>query len=233
MRSAFLFDIFVSMKKILTILTFLFFAFAALGQETVLSTWPYLYQDFTKGAVYMSDGKKYEKDMNVHVAKSRLHFLDGDQIKEIRSSDIVLVELNGDQFTVVGDNVVKVIGDLESGYIGVLTVIDYLRINEVDGPYGSKMDGSTAIRGTAFDVNGIYNDYKELLNSRSYGNDLALKTDYYLVVAGRVYTASKKGVENGLDAEGKAAFKTFLKQNKIRWKDPESLMEVVEFLKFL
>lgn len=233
MRSAFLFDIFVFMKKILTSLAFIFLSFAISAQETVLSTWPYLYQDFAKGTVYMSDGKKYENNMNVHVAKSRLHFIDGSQIKEVRTDDIVLVELNGDRFVALNGNVVKVFGDLDTGYVAALTTIDYHKMNEVDGPYGAKMDGSSAIRGTAFDVNGVYNDVNELLNSRNFGVEVALKTDYYIVASGKVFTATKKGIENGLDAAGKEAFKTFLKQNKIRWKDPESLMKVVEFLKFL
>ena len=105
------------MKKFLAAFALLFFVFTASGQDAVMSSWPYLYPEFAKGTVWMNDGKKYERELNIHVAKGRLHFVDGGAIKEANPGEINLVELNGDQFTVLNGDVVKVSGDLVTAKI--------------------------------------------------------------------------------------------------------------------
>lgn len=198
-----------------------------------MTTWPYLYPEFATGTLYMTDGKKYENEMNIHLAKGRLHFIDKDQVKEVRTDNIVLVELNGDQFTVLNGNVVKAVGDLNTGYVAIHTTIDYLRLNESPGPYGSKTDGSSTMRANSFETMGVINNYQDLLHNRSFGKEVALKSDYYLVVAGKVYIASRKGIDSQLDDAGKAALKAFLKKTRIRWQDSDSLLQLVDFLKSL
>ena len=218
------------MKKILAALATFIFVFTASGQDAVLSSWPYLYPEFAKGTVWTNDGRKYEREMNVHVAKGRLHFVDGGVIKEANPGEIALIELNGDQFTVLNGDVVKVTGDVSSGYVAKKTSVDFQKLNETDGPYGTKIDAGATLSLTTFELTGVAASYTELLRNRNEGSTLPLKNDYYLVVGGKVLNASKKAVENSLDAEGKAAFKTFQKQNKIRWQDTASLLQVVEFL---
>lgn len=218
------------MKKFLAAFALFFFAFTASGQDAVMSSWPYIYPEFSQGTVWMNDGKKYEREMNVHVAKGRLHFVDGGVIKEANPGEIALVELNGDKFTVLNGDVVKVSGDMDRGYVARRTSIDYQKLNETDGPYGTKIDAGATLSLTAFELTGVAASYSELLRNRNEGSALPLKDDYYLVVGGKVLNASKKAVENSLDAEGKAAFKTFQKQNKIKWQDTSSLLQLVDFL---
>ena len=195
-----------------------------------MSSWPYLYPEFSKGTVWMNDGKKYEREMNVHVAKGRLHFVDGGAIKEADSGGITLVELNGDRFTAVNGDVVKVTGDLDRAYVAKRTSVDFQKLNETDGPYGTRIDAGATLSLTTFELTGVAGSYTELLRNRNEGSSLPLKNDYYLVFGGKVLNASKKAVENSLDAEGKAAFKTFQKQNKIKWQDTASLLQLVDFL---
>ncbi|MBR3030977.1 MAG: hypothetical protein IKH93_07510 [Bacteroidales bacterium] len=218
------------MKKFLAAFALLFFVFTASGQDAVMSSWPYLYPEFAKGTVWMNDGKKYERELNIHVAKGRLHFVDGGAIKEANPGEINLVELNGDQFTVLNGDVVKVSGDLDRCYVAKRTSIDYQKLNETDGPYGTKIDAGATLSLTTFELTGVAASYTELLRNRNEGSSLPLKNDYYLVFGGKVLNASKKAVENSLDAEGKAAFKTFQKQNKIKWQDTASLLQLVDFL---
>lgn len=218
------------MKKFLTSFAIMFFALAVYGQNTVMDTWPYMYPEFASGTAYLRDGKKYEKEMNVHLAKGRLHFVDGNAIKEANSGEIVLVELNGDQFTSLNGDIVKVIGDIERGYVAKKTSVDFQKLNETDGPYGTKIDAGATLSLTTFELTGVAGSYSELLRNRNEGSSLPLKNDYYIVTGGKVLNASKKAVENSLDAEGKAAFKTFQKQNKIKWQDTASLLQLVDFL---
>ena len=42
--------------------------------------------------------------------------------------------------------------------------------------------------------------------------------------------ASRKGVEEAIGPERKAEFKTWLKANKINWKKPESIVNVIPFI---
>jgi len=217
------------MKKILNTLALLLIAFAAFGQKTTTS-WPYLYSDFANGTVYMKDGKKHEQEFNIHLAKGRLHFNDNGVIKEVKTNDIHLVELNGELFTSLQGFVVKVIGDPQTGYVAVHTYADYQKLNESDGPYGTKLDATTSYSVTPYDLTGVAGSYDALMRNRNDGVTLPLKNDYYIVAGGRVFNASKKGIESNLDDAGKAAFKTFQKQNKIKWQDPQSLLLLVDFL---
>lgn len=217
------------MKKILNTLSLLLIAFAAFGQKTTTS-WPYLYSDFANGTVYMKDGKKHDQEFNIHLAKGRLHFNDNGVIKEVKTNDIHLVELNGELFTSLQGFVVKVIGDPQTGYVAVHTYADYQKLNESDGPYGTKLDATTSYSVTPYDLTGVAGSYDALMRNRNEGVTLPLKNDYYIVAGGRVFNASKKGIESNLDDAGKAAFKTFQKQNKIKWQDPQSLLLLVDFL---
>ena len=218
------------MRKFFAAFIVSFFVLAASGQDAVMSSWPYLYPEFAQGTVLMKDGKQYERELNIHVSKGRLHFIDGGNIKEADSDDIALVELNGDRFTGLDGHVVKGVGDLEKGFVAVRTSIDYQKMNETDGPYGTKVDAGATLTMTTFDLTGVSSSYTELQRNRNEGVQLPLKNDYYLVAGGKVINASKKAVENSLDAAGKAAFKTYQKQNKIKWQDSGSLLLLVDFL---
>ena len=218
------------MKEFLVTFVLFLFAVAASGQEAVMSSWPYLYPEFASGTVSLADGKQYNGELNVSVVSNKLHFIDGSVIKEMDPKDIALVELNGDKFTALNGYVVKVVGDIESGYVAVRTSIDYQKLNETDGPYGTKVDAGATLSVTTFELTGVSSSYSELLRNRNEGVQLPLKNEYYLVAGGKVINASKKAVENSLDAAGKAAFKTFQKQNKIRWQDTSSLLLLVDFL---
>lgn len=221
------------MKKFLTSFAILFFALAVYGQNTVMSTWPYMYPEFANGTTYLRDGKKYEKEMNVHLAKGRLHFIDNGMIKEINTPDIILVDLNGEQFTVLDGNVVKAVGDLDNGYVAIHTAVDFQRLNESQGAYGMTTTNSATMKMSSVDLVGVNTNHMELRQNKNSGKEIALKSDYYVVAGGIVSKATKKGIEDNLDAAGKAAFKTFQKQHKIKWKDPESLLQIVDFLNSL
>ena len=219
------------MKKFLTSVAMtLFFALTVFAQNTVMSTWPYLYPEFVNGTVYMTDGKKYEKEMNIHLAKGRLHFIDEGMIKEVRTGDIILIELNGEQFTVLDGNVVKAVGDLDKGYVAVHTTVDFQRLNESQGAYGITTTNSATMKMSSVDLVGVNTNHMELRQNRNSGKEVALKNVYYIVTGGKVINANKKGIESQLDADGKAAFKAFQKHNKIKWQDPQSLLLLVDFV---
>ncbi|MBR5736401.1 MAG: hypothetical protein IKX60_06395 [Bacteroidales bacterium] len=219
------------MKRIFTsVVMTVLFALTVSAQNTVMSTWPYLYPEFVNGTVYMTDGKKYEKEMNIHLAKGRLHFIDEGFIKEVKTNDIVLIELNGEQFVVLEGNVVKAVGDLDKGYVAVHTTVDFQKLNESQGAYGITTTNSATMKMSSVDLVGVNTNHMELRQNRNTGKEVALKNVYYIVTGGKVFNANKKGIESQLDDAGKAAFKTFQKQHKIKWQDPQSLLQLVDFI---
>ena len=69
-----------------------------------------------------------------------------------------------------------------------------------------------------------------ILQEKENGAELNLITTYYLIQGKSCIKATRKDVESVLSDAAKANWKAWLKANKIKWKDPESLLKVVEFI---
>ena len=84
---------------------------------------------------------------------------------------------------------------------------------------------------TSIDVAGKVNqNHMELWESRHNGELVDLVTTYYIVTPAKTVEATQREIRNSLDDAGKEAFKKWLKQNKIKWKNPESLLTLTDFL---
>ena len=62
------------MKRLLFLAAML--AMIPAAAQTPSTTWPYLYDNFIPGVIYMQDGAKSEVQLNVNVRHDRLHFID-------------------------------------------------------------------------------------------------------------------------------------------------------------
>jgi predicted phage-related endonuclease len=69
-----------------------------------------------------------------------------------------------------------------------------------------------------------------LLQEREDGRTISLKQQYFFIVNDKQIEANNKEVEKLLKDEDKDAWKTFSKQNKIKWKSVDSLKEVLHFI---
>lgn len=192
--------------------------------------WPYLYPEFKDGTIYTVDGQKFNKKLNIHVLESRLHYLDGNTIMETKSEELLLVEIGEDRFMCVNGRVMKVIGSNERGFVATLILGDFDKIFETGGAYGSSSSSSATMKLSSVEIGGknIIN-HMELRKNKDGGKALSLTTFYFIVTNGNVYPANKGGIEKALSAEDQAAFKLFLKKNKINWKNPQSLMTLLDF----
>ena len=72
-------------------------------------------------------------------------------------------------------------------------------------------------------------NHMELKNSKDEGTILPLAVKTYLVFRGNVVFAGKKDVMN-VDGLDKKALAAFIKEKKIKWKDPQSLIELVDYM---
>ena len=218
------------MKKIIFLLMIIFSS--TLSAQEVTTNWPYIYSDFIKGTVYYTGGAKTEALMNIHLLRSKLHYLDKEIIKEAKNADILVVEIGNDKYFAFNDQMLKVISGTQTGFLGELTVADLSALNESGGAYGASSNSQATRKLTSIDSQSgrtYITNHIELKNNKSGGTLLSVSKKYYIVSNGEIYLATQKGINSKLPEERRSEFKTFVKNNKIRWKTPESLVVLLEF----
>lgn len=224
------------MKRILTFVTALAAMFGCLEMKAQsfepTSTWPYVYEDFTSGKLMMTSGKTVDGNYNICLENNTVHFIEGELVKQAASMDVVSVQIGSDVYVNTNGKMLKVVAKSEKGLVVEENSIDMVKLNETGGAYGSSSSSNATtalsslegIGGTRTNMN-----HMELKNAKNDGKILPLIKKYYLVFGGKTVFASKKDVE-GLDGVDKDALKGFLKKNKIKWRNPESLLTLVDFI---
>lgn len=220
------------MKIILPLLIATFFSVALLAQEPT-STWPYLYNDFQDATVFFKDGNKKECKVNIHILNSKFHYLEGEDIKEAKSSDVILVSVGNDSFYSKQGLMMKAVAANDKGFVGEVTVVDMAALNSQGGAaYGASANSVAVNRLSSVEGAGptASTNHMNLKNEKDLGVLLPLEKEYYIVTKGNVYPANRKNLEVLLPADKKSGFKAFLKQNKISWKSPASLLKIVDYI---
>lgn len=202
------------------------------AQYEPTTTWPYLYPDFTDGELQVLQGSPKAGKYNVHLFESTLHFIDGDLIREAAASEIFSVRIGNDYYVNVGGSMMKVLAKSEKGFVAQEAVVDVAQLNNTGGAYGSSSNSISTqalsslegIGGTRTNMN-----HMELKRSRNDGEVLPLNVKLYIVVPGYQIYAAKKDVSElqGLD---KKELNAFLKDKQVKWKDPQSLLPLVDYI---
>ena len=219
------------MKKILFVAVMLLIAAAGFAQEPT-TTWPYLYPEFRQGTIYMNDGTTLVEQLNVHLRKGRLHFIDKkDIVREAVVPDVKLVKIGEDTFAQVKGEMMKVVLATEHGFVVVETLGDFASLQETGGAYGTSSTTSATRRLSSLDTDAQINqNHMLLLQYRSGGKMLPTVSKYFLSGPDFQVQASRREVESILPEGRQAEWKAWLKANKVKWNKPESLAAVVEFL---
>ena len=71
---------------------------------------------------------------------------------------------------------------------------------------------------------------QQLEQQRYEGSGIPLIDTYYFILNGTQVEATKRGVDKYLGDSRADELKKFLKENKIKWKNPESLATLLKFL---
>ena len=196
------------------------------------SVWPYLYSDFTEGELQMIGGAPQKGIYNIHLSEGRLHFIEDGMIREASFSEVFSVRIGKDYFANVGGSMMKVLAQSDQGMVVEKSVVDLVALNSSGGAYGSSsstqatmsLSSMEGVGGTRTNMN-----HMELRNSRDEGQLLPLTVHLYLLIDGVLIPATKKEVADSGRAT-KEELKVFYKENKIRWKDPQSLLLLVGLL---
>jgi len=210
--------------------------------QSVTTMWPYKYSDFRKGTVFLKNQQTISTQLNIHLLKSTLHYLEGDKIKEVKSDDIEFVLIDNiiqdteipDKYYMCNDQLMRVANGDSTAFIAELILVDFSRLKESGGAYGSSSNVQSTSKMSSLPIGGVgstMTNHVELKSKKDGGTLLPIEKKYFIIIGDTIYTATGKGVESKLSAAKKAEFKQFTKKNKINWKDSNSLARVMEFLK--
>lgn len=196
------------------------------------TTWPYIYPEFQSGELKKITGAPIQGTFNIHVLESRLHFIENGMIREMLPSEILSLRAGDDYFASVSGKMMKVLAKSDHGFVAEEVLVDVARLNATGGAYGSSSNSISTqalssiegIGGTRTNMN-----HMELKNAKSDGSVLPVIVKRYLVFPGYVVYATKTDVSRlaGID---KDEMNLFIKENKIKWKDEQSLIKVLDFV---
>lgn len=199
---------------------------------TPSTKWPYLYEEFQQGTVVFSDGQASRQQMlNIHLLHSTLHYLDGDKIKQTDPRGIVTVVIAADTFLYNEGELVRLLKRNGQAALAKQAAIDMEALNKgQSGAYGMETSSSAVRQLTSFEVNGIANlSHTQMKLEREEGKEVPLKETYYLIRKDRSVRATRKEIEKSLPDSERERFKAFIKQHKIKWKEDNSLIHLLDF----
>lgn len=221
--------------KVLAIATLLCAATAGFAADyEPTEGWPYLFDDFEPATVYYRNSAPAHANINIHLFNNTLHFIDGEDIKAA-SNALYIDSVVCDNNTVLehkGKYYVERLYATPHVLVGRTCEADFSSMNKGSGAYGMGTSVSATQNVAAFDDYGnvAARKYNETKADRYNSSTLPTITRFTIVTDEDICHATKRGVNGILSKEERKAFNAFLKENKIKWKEAESLQKVADFL---
>lgn len=200
--------------------------------QTCTTTWPYLYPDFQDGTVYMSGGRSQHLKFNIHMLRTTLHYVELGMIKEAYPRDIDSIRIGNDLFRYVNGVPMRVAAAGTSGYVAELLQGDFTSALEGSGAYGMSAATISKTELSSLEVSGGTNqNHMLLLQNKDQGRTADIVTEYFIVTdSGKAWPANRKDILQALPEDRKEDFSSFVKENRIKWKRPGSLLLLAAFL---
>lgn len=218
------------MKKLL-LSAICLIAFTALKAQECTTIWPYLYPDFTEGAVNRTSGKTTNYKLNVHVKESRLHFLSGNLVNEAYLTDVASVRIGEDVYLPVNQKLMRIVAQDSDAYVLELKIADLSSLNETGGAYGTSSSTSATNKLSSIETDAQINHNHMLLKaSRNNGEKIELESTYYFYINGELIEAAARVVDKKIAPKDKESWKQFKKENKLKWNQEESLEKILKYL---
>lgn len=223
------------MRRIRAAFSLLFLAASCFmaGAYSPTTTWPYIYEEFTEGSVRLLSGVEKNAEFNIHLSGSVLHYIEGDNVKTLNISEVLVIRIGKDIYTNVAGQMLKVLAKSDKCLIVEDTEVDFAILNSTGGAYGTSSNTISSMALTSAEGIGGSNtstalNHMELKRSKEDGKVLPLIIKNYIFVKGyKIYCAKKDVLEQPVD---KDALKVFLKENKIKFNKPESVILLGDFL---
>ena len=227
-------------RKGFFIIALLTLSMSVTGQKYEPTTiWPYLYKDFQKGTIYFKTGDPIEKNVNIHLVESVLHYVENNVIYELNnpeSVDIIEVETPSGQedFVYIGNKVYRAITQGENGSgVYELNKGNFVELLTTTGAFGTKNYATASTRLSSLTFGGINWDYAKLklTSEQDPGQSFPINKTYFFIINGNFVKARSKDLENAIvSPQVKKQMKEYVKKNKVKWNNPDSLANLFRFL---
>ena len=199
------------------------------------TNWPYLFENFASGTIYFEGNQKTSADMNIHLWGNVLHYVDKDgKILQSNAQNVVRVEIGTDAFIYSDRKLVKILANEGTNLLVKLIRGDFDAMRSAGGgAYGSSSNSSATrdLSSLGFDLGGLNNpELGLMLQEKHDGRSIPLVEQYFFILNGQQIEANKKGVEKYVGDAKAAELKAFLKENKTKWKNEDSLRQLLTFL---
>lgn len=194
--------------------------------------WPYLYEDFKPGNVFTNKEETIGyQQLNVNIIDGKLHYIEDGIIMEANMMHVHVVGIDEDVYLNVGGRLMRVLREGEHCAVVLGTEVDFDEMAKSNIGYGRSAVASTQDI-SLMALAGSNNSNKSLLEAQKTkynGKILPLRETTHLVVDGRLYPADRHDLlkESGVDRK---VLSDFIKTEKIRFKKPEDLEKVGEFI---
>ena len=221
------------MKRLLFIISLVCLPLLAKAQYEPNTRWPYIYENFTEGTAYSSDNTKSTLQMNIHLAGNVLHYIGkDDKIYRAEDNKITRVEIGGDAYLFINHQLMQLIGSHGNNVLLKLQDADFSRMQSAGvGAYGSDANTLATSQKSSLDLGGLNTpELAKMLLEKEDGAIIPLVTRYYFIIGDKRIEASKGAVEKLIGEAREKDFKAFVKTNKLKWKNEESLMKILEYL---
>ena len=161
-----------------------------------------------------------------------LHYIGTDgKIYQSDDKNVVRVEMDNDAFVFCDHKMMKILATEGTQLLVKLTRADFDALQEGSGAYGASLNSSAKRDLSSLNLGGLDNpDLAQLEQQRYEGSGIPLVDTYYFILNGTQVEATKRGVDKYLGDSRADEMKKFLKENKIKWKNPESLATLLKFL---
>ena len=214
---------------------------AVLGTFTVKAqnyepkdTWPYLLPEFTSGEIYMSKGGTVtSRELNVNIIDGKLQYLENGVIMVADMLHVTGASIGGRKFENVLGRMQEIKSFGEKGSVLNDVQVDKDKMAKTDIGYG--ISSATASSQNVTSLLGesstalVNMDISQAIDKRSAGSVLPVMEQLSLKIQSDILPATKKDVLS-LPYVDKSAADAFFKAHKIKWKSPEMLQQVVDFI---
>jgi len=196
-------------------------------------TWPYLYPDFQNALVFTASGVQVQEAMMNVTVDGKLHFIRDEKILAVDMKNVYTARLGNDVYVNAGGKLMKVLAENDNGAVVLESSIDVDKMSKADIGYGVKSatastQNITTLAGGTMDAM-VDMALSTVMDQKASGSVIAMKESTYLRVGMNLTPASKRGLMDNPYVD-KATAKAFLKSIKIDWKNPKSLLKVVDFI---
>ena len=193
--------------------------------------WPYVYKNFQSGTIYFNDKQTLELQVNIHLLKSVLHYVNQDMIYHADTSNpIDSIIINKVKYVYMDNQLVEVIGEKKNNKLVLLKTGDFDVLFTTTGAYGTAAHTSAVNDLASYEIGGISNmNHRQLVLEKEDGKLLPVKTSMYFIIDDKPVLATKKGLKDILNADKFKQLEVYAKENKIKWKKTGDLEKILLF----